>query len=102
MGGSKPYGVGIKGRASYQAPAGYASRHSALPIDTGEISDLDFRPAAMPQLERQASLAAMPCANDRIMVDRFANVRRIGSIIRATDTGEPIKPPQSGSLSMPH
>ena len=52
-----------------------------------------FVPILRPLLPQVAHLAAMPCANDLLMVDRYANVRRIESIIEAMDTGQPIKPP---------
>lgn len=51
-----------------------------------------FVPILRPLLPQQGHLAALPCTNDLVIVDRFANVRRIESIVRAMDTGTPIKP----------
>lgn len=51
-----------------------------------------FVPILRPLLPQSGHLAALPCTNDLVIVDRFANVRRIESIVRAMDTGVPIKP----------
>lgn len=51
-----------------------------------------FVPILRPLLPQQGHLAALPCTNDLVIVDRFANVRRIESIVRAMDTGTPMKP----------
>lgn len=59
-----------------------------------------FVPILRPLLPQQAHLAAMPCSNDLVIADRFANVRRIETIVKAMDTGAPIKPPQSCSSRM--
>jgi len=50
-------------------------------------------PILRPMVPQQGHLAAMPCSNDLVMSDRFANVRRIEAIIKAMDTGAPIKTP---------
>jgi len=57
-------------------------------------------PILRPLLPQQGHLAALPCKNVLIMVDTFANVRRIEALIQSFDTGEPyrtekceIKPP---------
>jgi general secretion pathway protein D len=70
-------------------------------------------PILRPLVPQSGHFAALPCANALIMVDRFANVRRMESIIKALDTGAPIKPPRcvvpmprpwgsAGSLPAPH
>jgi general secretion pathway protein D len=59
-----------------------------------------FVPILRPLLPQQGNLSAMPCSNDLVIVDRFANVRRIEAIIKAMDTGAPIKP-QSCIVPMP-
>jgi general secretion pathway protein D len=41
-------------------------------------------------------LAALKCTNDLILVDRFANTKRLESIIQALDTGEAYKPEKCG------
>jgi len=51
-----------------------------------------FVPILRPLLPQQGHLAALPCTNDLVIVDRFANVRRIESIVEAMDTGAPLKP----------
>lgn len=51
-----------------------------------------FVPILRPLGPQTGHLVAMPCANDLMIVDGFANVRRIESIVKAMDTGEPIKP----------
>lgn len=37
-------------------------------------------------------LAALPCANALILVDRFVNVRRVEAIIRTLDVGPALTP----------
>jgi general secretion pathway protein D len=46
-------------------------------------------PILRPLLPQAAHLAALPCANKLIIVDTFANVRRVQAIIDALDVGEP-------------
>jgi general secretion pathway protein D len=50
-------------------------------------------PMLRPMIPQYGHLAAFPCRNALIIVDSFANVRRIEAIIRALDTGEPYSPP---------
>ena len=50
-------------------------------------------PILRPLVPQWGHLAAMPCSNDLVIVERFASVRRMETIIRAMDTGAPIKPP---------
>ena len=50
-------------------------------------------PILRPLVPQYGDLSAMPCSNDLIIVERFANVRRIETVIRAMDTGAPIKLP---------
>lgn len=49
-------------------------------------------PILRPLMPQQGHLAAAVCSNDILMVDTFANVRRIESLIKALDTGDPYKP----------
>jgi len=58
-------------------------------------------PILRPLVPQWGHLAAMPCANDLVLVERFASVRRMQTIIKAMDTGAPIKPP-SCAYPMPH
>jgi type II secretory pathway component GspD/PulD (secretin) len=41
-------------------------------------------------LPQNAHLAAFPCTNELIVVDTFANVRRIESVVASMDKGEPL------------
>jgi general secretion pathway protein D len=50
-------------------------------------------PILRPLVPQWGHLAAMPCDNDLVIVERFASVRRLQTIIKAMDTGTPIKPP---------
>lgn len=49
-------------------------------------------PILRPLVPQWGHLAAMPCSNDLVIVERFASVRRMETIIKAMDTGAPIKP----------
>ena len=49
-------------------------------------------PILRPLLPQQAHLAAATCSNALLMVDTFANIRRIESIVAALDTGDSFKP----------
>jgi general secretion pathway protein D len=49
-------------------------------------------PILRPLLPQQGHLAAAVCGNSLLMVDTYANVRRIESLIKALDTGDPYKP----------
>lgn len=49
-------------------------------------------PILRPLVPRWGHFAAMPCDNDLIIVDRFAAVRRMETIIKAMDTGAPLTP----------
>jgi general secretion pathway protein D len=51
-------------------------------------------PILRPLVPQWGHLAAMVCSNDLIIVERFASVRRMQTIIKAMDTGAPIKPPK--------
>lgn len=50
-------------------------------------------PILRPLLQSSAHLVAFPCNNTLLIVDTFANVKRIEQIVRAMDTGEPYTPP---------
>jgi len=85
-------------------------RQMPLPLLTGKESYADTEyvnrlivvknsPAAQlvpllrPLLPQYAHLAAFPCKNTLLIVDSFANVKRIEQIVRALDVGEPYTPP---------
>jgi general secretion pathway protein D len=50
-------------------------------------------PILRPLVPQWGHFAAMVCSNDLVMVERFASVRRMESLIRAMDKGPPIKLP---------
>jgi general secretion pathway protein D len=85
-------------------------RQMPLPLMTGKESYADGEyvnrlivvknaPAAQlvpilrPLLQQSAHLVAFPCKNTLLMVDTYANVKRIEQIVRAFDSGEPYTPP---------
>jgi len=49
-------------------------------------------PILRPLLPQYAHMAAIPCSNTLLMVDRYANVKRIEAIIKTLDIGTPYKP----------
>jgi general secretion pathway protein D len=49
-------------------------------------------PMLRPLLPQAAHLAAFPCTNTLLMVDRYANIKRIEGIVASMDKGEPFKP----------
>jgi general secretion pathway protein D len=61
-------------------------------ITVKSIQAAHLVPILRPLLPQSAHLAALPCVNKLVMVDTFANVRRIESLIASLDVGEPIKP----------
>lgn len=87
----------------------FVSGNEKLPDNQAVTAVIHIRsmPAAMlipilrPLVPQWGHLAAELCSNDLIMVDRFASVRRMETIIRAMDTGAPIKPPAC-PYPMPH
>ena len=54
-------------------------------------------PLLRPVLPQSAHLVAMPCKNALILVDVFANVKRIEQIARALDVGDAYVPPACGT-----
>jgi general secretion pathway protein D len=54
---------------------------------------VQFVPLLRPLLPQYAHLIAFPCKNALLIVDSYANVKRIEQIVRALDTGEPYTPP---------
>jgi general secretion pathway protein D len=85
-------------------------RQMPLPLATGKESYSDGEyvnriivvknaPAAQlvpllrPLFQQSAHLVALPCKNTLLMVDTYANVKRIEQIVRTLDTGEPYTPP---------
>ena len=58
-------------------------------ITVKSVPAAELVPILRPLLPQAGHLVALPCANKLIIVDTFANVRRIQSIIDALDVGEP-------------
>jgi general secretion pathway protein D len=56
------------------------------------ISVTQLVPILRPMIPQYGHLAALPCVNKLIMVDTYANVRRIEEVIASLDVGEPYKP----------
>ena len=93
-------------------------RQSALPLVVGTTAYPDAQyvaavipvrkmpaaglvPILRPLLPQQAHLAAAICSNAILMVDTYANIKRIESIIAALDTGEPYKVDRCGNAPTP-
>lgn len=58
-------------------------------------------PIVRPLLPQSAHLAAFPCTNEILVVDTYANVRRIEGVIAALDKGEPLPPPKCATPPQP-
>ncbi len=52
-----------------------------------------FVPILRPLVPQWGHFAANVCSNDLVMVERFASVRRMETLIKAMDKGQPIKLP---------
>jgi general secretion pathway protein D len=61
-------------------------------LSAKNIAVVQLVPILRPMIPQYGHLAALPCVNKLIMVDSYANVRRIESVIEALDVGEPYKP----------
>lgn len=61
-------------------------------LSAKNLSVVQLVPILRPLIPQYGHLAALPCVNKLIMVDTFANVRRIESVIDTLDVGEPFKP----------
>jgi general secretion pathway protein D len=78
------------GKESF-AEAEYVNR--IIPLKSASAAQLV--PVLRPLLPQVAHLVAFPCKNTLIIVDTYANVKRIEQIARALDSGEPYTPPSS-------
>jgi type II secretory pathway component GspD/PulD (secretin) len=61
-------------------------------LSAKNLSVAQLVPILRPMIPQYGHLVALPCANKLIMVDTFANVRRIEAVIDSLDVGEPYKP----------
>lgn len=82
-------------------PLPFVSGNEKLPDDEAVTAVIHVKsfpagwlvPILRPLVPQWGHFAAMPCSNDLVIVERFASVRRMEAIIKAMDTGAPIKPP---------
>ena len=70
-------------------------------IKVKSISAPQLVPILRPLVPQNGHLAAFPCTNEILIVDLFANVRRIESIISAMDKGDALSLPKCGALPPP-
>ncbi len=68
------------------------AQYVAAVIPVLKVPAASLVPILRPLLPQQAHLAASVCSNTLIMVDTFANVRRIESLVAAIDSGDSYKP----------
>jgi general secretion pathway protein D len=61
-------------------------------LSAKNIPVVQLVPILRPMIPQYGHLAALPCVNKLIMVDTFANVRRVEAVIESLDVGEPYKP----------
>jgi type II secretory pathway component GspD/PulD (secretin) len=76
----------IAGTATYPD-----AQYVAAVIPVHKVPAASLVPILRPLLPQQAHLAASICSNSLLMVDTFANVRRIESLVSALDTGNSYK-----------
>lgn len=82
-------------------PLPFVSGNEKVPDDEAVTAVIHVRslpagwlvPILRPLVPQWGHFAAMPCSNDVVIVERFASVRRMETIIKALDTGAPIKVP---------
>jgi general secretion pathway protein D len=61
-------------------------------IAVKSVSAAQLVPVLRPMIPQYSHLVAYPCRNTLIIVDTFANVKRIEKVIQTFDVGEPYKP----------
>ncbi len=64
-------------------------------ITVKNVSAAQLVPILRPLLPQVGHLAAFPCNNRLLIVDIFANVRRIEALVESLDVGGPYKPPEN-------
>ncbi len=70
-------------------------------ITVRNIPATQLVPILRPMIPQMGHLAALPCVNQLIYVDTFANLQRLQAIIEALDVGEPYKPAKCDDGSIP-
>jgi general secretion pathway protein D len=68
------------------------SQYVSIVIPVTKLPAGSLVPILRPLLPPYAHLAAASCSNSLLMVDTYANVRRIESLVKALDTGDPFTP----------
>jgi type II secretory pathway component GspD/PulD (secretin) len=63
---------------------------AVIPVKNGPAAYLV--PILRPLLPQMSHLAAAYCSNSLLVVDSFANLKRIANLVKALDTGTPYKP----------
>jgi len=94
-------------------------RHLALPIADGDGDDYSpaeyvtrvftvksiaagqLVPLLRPMIPQNGHLVALPCTNNLIMIDTFANTQRLEQVIKAMDRGEPYVPEKCKHVELP-
>jgi general secretion pathway protein D len=84
---------------SRQWPVPIVSGRESLPdtsvvtrvIPVKSISAAQLVPVLRPMIPQYGHLVAYPCRNTLILVDTYANVKRIEKIVESMDVGEPYK-----------
>lgn len=66
-------------------------------ISVKNVPAMMLVPLLRPLLPQQSHMVAMPCTNRLILVDTYANVKRLEKIVSTLDTGEPYKPEKCGA-----
>lgn len=84
-----------------QMPVPIVSGRESLPDSTlvtkifavKSVSSAQLVPILRPMIPQYGHLVAYPCRNTLVLVDTFANVKRMEKIIQAIDIGEPYAAP---------
>jgi len=84
-----------------QMPVPIVSGRESLPDSTvvtkifavKSVSSAQLVPILRPMIPQYGHLVAYPCRNTLVLVDTFANVKRIEKLIQAIDVGEPYAAP---------
>jgi general secretion pathway protein D len=65
------------------------------------LSSPQLVPILRALLPQSGHLAAFPCTNELVIVDTYANVRRLEGIVAAMDKGDPLTPPKCSAPPPP-
>jgi general secretion pathway protein D len=81
------------GKDSY-AEGEYVSK--LIPLKSAPAAHLV--PVLRPMVQQAGHLVALPCKNTLMIVETFANMKRIEQLARALDVGEPFTPPSCSEV----